>query len=1222
MSSDNYVSTPIHVECSSCHSPVVVTGFHWHLRFPADDDLIERLLKLTLNLSSCPACGGGVRVLAPLLATHLDTRQLLLVEGAEALAPAFQDASGRNLAERLPAARLTVCDDYHALRDAMLPWVFEHLNEMAVATLTGNITRADAKERLQLATRLRLRLLRLVADDVLTIQLEMPEEIQNSICEQTKVPDIAAALRQLWPLQTDALVFQLLQDEAAEAQRSSGPEGLKARIEQRMTPGMFSPRLLQWCQDECIELSAFADDWSGFAPAYWVHYLNAVAHQLAGEANPRCRAWAGFLHLAHDASLDGGFEDAWLPSPEDARLLVRFEDLWSRCAPGMFGKATEKRSEPVRATTDFMQRMGHGERLLDMMRAGPVRFELPPSDSAEERSRQGERVVESAMAVLREHFVFPLEAERREAFASVAAGQVNLLIKNGLPDPAGELAQRLAAWALDARDYVAAFDVGVRSVEHLARGELFAHAASVLHPLMEVFSQPAVEEQLGRDGVQLTVHFWNEAGNVMRQLRRFETALQAYALSRTFSALVEAPHRDHLEQILWANEARVFRDMGRYAEAKQRLTELLKRNPGDVPALHSLAMLHLALNEPNEARACVDRALGIVDKVADALLYGRLLQTRGLAWSAKGDPLAALRDLALALERSPPGAGALETQICIATAMAAVSGSLPVPARVRLHLEAVVRGEVDHAASGLQTNLRATAALALCELLLAHHPDAELRAFCDDWLDPLLAPLQDGKPPWQLCALRGRVALRLDGKRQAWPWFERALAMLDADVPKDEEATAALGWLRDKNSFHLELADLAIELARDGHIETRQLIPIFESVNARSTSAKMGARSVLASAETVSRNLREAARALPGTLRVVAFLEGRRHVQCLMLQADDEPRLLEQGAFSAPEMRQMKLRFADALSYVNPTDLDGLDHELRDWHGFARRLGPMLVHGAKPGDTLALLPGASLAALPLHLSPVDAAGTTLIERHPVIYCGNFTTLVNPAPSVGFTDHGRTLVVEVARAKDDASFRTALHNAATALVAASAGPTQVLSATQATRVAILAALERCDEAYFLCHGADGGRQAGFALCVSDGVSLPPSALAIDAVPELKRFTLDWLDLEALQAAPWLLVSMACSTGRTVVDSGGSRLGMEQALLARGTSAIVSPQWDIDQVAALSWLGAFGARAAEDDPSIAARVSRATIATREQFGHWYFWGPFTLTGSLFKFVTQPK
>lgn len=162
----------------------------------------------------------------------------------------------------------------------------------------------------------------------------------------------------------------------------------------------------------------------------------------------------------------------------------------------------------------------------------------------------------------------------------------------------------------------------------------------------------------------------------------------------------------------------------------------------------------------------------------------------------------------------------------------------------------------------------------------------------------------------------------------------------------------------------------------------------------------------------------------------------------------------------------------------------------------------------------------------------------------------------------------------------------------------------------------------DEAYFLCHGADGGRQAGFALCVSDGVSLPPSALAIDAVPELKRFTLDWLDLEALQAAPWLLVSMACSTGRTVVDSGGSRLGMEQALLARGTSAIVSPQWDIDQVAALSWLGAFGARAAEDDPSIAARVSRATIATREQFGHWYFWGPFTLTGSLFKFVTQPK
>jgi CHAT domain-containing protein len=123
------------------------------------------------------------------------------------------------------------------------------------------------------------------------------------------------------------------------------------------------------------------------------------------------------------------------------------------------------------------------------------------------------------------------------------------------------------------------------------------------------------------------------------------------------------------------------------------------------------------------------------------------------------------------------------------------------------------------------------------------------------------------------------------------------------------------------------------------------------------------------------------------------------------------------------------------------------------------------------------------------------------------------------------------------------------------------------------------------------------------------------IAVDDAPEFARFILGWDDLDELAAAPRLVVSIACSTGRIVLASGGARLGLEQTLFARGARTIVSPLWDVDQTAALAWIDAFeAARRAPDTRTLADAYRTACLELKRTYGHLYFWAPFIASGPL--------
>lgn len=330
----------------------------------------------------------------------------------------------------------------------------------------------------------------------------------------------------------------------------------------------------------------------------------------------------------------------------------------------------------------------------------------------------------------------------------------------------------------------------------------------------------------------------------------------------------------------------------------------------------------------------------------------------------------------------------------------------------------------------------------------------------------------------------------------------------------------------------------------------------------------------------------------------------------------EAPALLEDAYLPTQTVREVQTDFAKALSYCNPADPDALDQDLVSWNDLAGTIGGWIAECVAPGDRVAILPGRSLVGLPIHLCPVAAGGTSLIEEHAVIYAGNFSLLLRKDERGEEAVEEGTLCVAVGKNRDTSEFRARLAEATRDIGASCAPHAEVLIGKDATLARIKTALNGCEEAYFLCHGAYGGRKVGFAICISDGVSLPPSLLDIDNVPELKRFTLDWMDLSDLNRTPRRIVSIACSTGRTLVIEGGSRLGIEQSVFALGTRSLISPQWDIDQDASIAWIKHMNAaREASGIKSAAELCRTATISTKQQFQHPFFWGAFAVTGSIF-------
>jgi hypothetical protein len=255
--------------------------------------------------------------------------------------------------------------------------------------------------------------------------------------------------------------------------------------------------------------------------------------------------------------------------------------------------------------------------------------------------------------------------------------------------------------------------------------------------------------------------------------------------------------------------------------------------------------------------------------------------------------------------------------------------------------------------------------------------------------------------------------------------------------------------------------------------------------------------------------------------------------------------------------------------------------------------------------------------LPLHLTPLPDPQIDLLTHHPVVFAANLPLLLDDPGSVAEHGSRRSLVVAVAKDRDSRTFRKRLAVAARRITRDLGGRPSAhhLSSRRATPPRVLAELARADALFLLCHGARIGLRRGYGIYLSDGHDLPPAmAVDVEVRPEVGRFALAWDDFAAAPGAPRLIVSLACSSARTVIATGGVRVGPEASAFGKGTVAVVAPLWNVEQETALAWMQRFQAARARPGWHVWDAHREACLELRRESPHPFFWGPFILTARL--------
>ena len=1184
----------------------------WHFEFPNDPDAIIDVLTQRVNVRLCPVCKKPVQIVVPLFAFNALIKRGLMVSAGIPV-----DKLSAQL-EQLGSPRLGVdiVHDYEALRLAMLPWLADYLRETLILVVTGGIGLIGPEERRTYLVPLHLRLLRLVADGGLTVALSLPDNMLSKIKKATGKDDAADAVRALIPRQVAASVHGRVIDLYHEAAEANGLQDLYTAVEAALPPDAISDVVLRIFIGDCKPL-ADVQGGGDFMDAYRAQMVNAIVHACANRVNPQSRAWAEYLRLAWRLSQEGGEPpSSYLPSTS-APKFTRFEDFWDISAGDLAGSGdrTEmaRRFDRLRA---MMIGLGFEKRLADMLDGGLFGFEVQGADP-EELEATAKVLVKSVHDVFLENHSFNISVQESLEMGSIASGLFQSMNVSGQTDSAAELANWLIRDAIEAGDFVAAFKIGCSAISKLNEAQAWDRSVEVGEPLVSKFTESEVGEQLAYAGAHLTVEFWNEVGNTFRYQHLYDAALSSYGIARGFLCLIkDKDTREKDDSVLALNEGRVYRHMGRYGIALQRLMQGATSQPDDAEAHHGLAILFGEINRLDEAFRSINRAI-TVSMVKRPRGHANMLITRAVIQARLGLAREAAADLEAADRLAPADAYGLRMRI--AAAVGFWLANTEIPGDLVNNAENRLWAFIRKSSSATPPSTLVTALAGLGMLLLARGRFDDARRLDGDHLQPFLRDGDLGQWPWELLYLKGRLERKFGTNEESWPWFRATLDALEAEVPSQEDAAFSGTWLADKDAFQAELADLAIDLVTRHAIDASELPRVYEFVNGRSLGARLARQNAAMDLNaTIRDRLIDAAKLRGRPIVVFLFVDAGDAVHLVRLSSNDPiPRLVDGGVFPLDRVHAVSERFVSAMRRANPAALDGLDRDLETWLIFADELGGVIADDVPDGTEVCFLPGRHMTALPLHLVKLPT-GESLVEKHPVVYAANFALLLNdPSPITKPTSD--CLVITVAKNNDTADFRTRLDEEGKRLIKhlEETGRTaHWLDGLDATTKSVVDNLTQSDEVFFLCHGTHGGRMKGYGICLSDGKSLPPPLLPVDDAPDFSRFVLGWDDLEGLTPAPRLVVSVACSSGRIVVAPGGVRLGLEQTLFSSGTRAIVSPLWDVDQEASLDWVDAFQS-ARQNADGFSSDAHRASCrALKKLYNHAYFWAPFIVSGSLFE------
>lgn len=843
----------------------------------------------------------------------------------------------------------------------------------------------------------------------------------------------------------------------------------------------------------------------------------------------------------------------------------------------------------------MMTHWGFGERLKDVLAAGIVRFEVKGSDA--EITEKIEALVDILLEKLGREIRLNESPQASDASGALVGGVVRGLLVNGCHPQAIALARRLMHAAKQAGDKVAVVAIASHSTEPLNTFEEYDAARDLI--------ADAADFNGGLSGVEpdLALRFLVEMGNCARYAHIYANALEMYEGARgILQFTAEGEMRERNADVLLLNVAIVLRGLRRYGEALSTLETLVAKRPDHADGQHSLAVLHALTGNTAAALSHLDRAIVLTAGGPRTQERASLLVSRGHIRRLLNLDDDALRDCAAVLALPV----AKSVQVRAACVAALCRPSTEPGCKTQDEAVAAIRRYLDATRDAPVSDRRGTALGSMAEFLLRQGRVAEAGKLLNGSVPRWRAA--NVRLPWEIDAVEGWLAHIAGQDERSWQHLQSAMARVDHEVPHGDDARFAAGWLHDKGELQARTAQVGIRCVRGGSASARELLRVYEFINGRELSARLGAER--ATQLDVSAGLAKVQRAVECFLFIDAGAEiGLVRVGCGGVEVE----LIEMPTLSATDLAAVRTATLLAFKRANPADLGPHDRNMGPWKDLAARIGAAIASHVRAGVHVCFLPGRLLTGLPLHTLPLPD-GKCLLEHVTVSYAANFATLL--APPRGTRSELAGLVLMPKQEERPKFVENAQHiqgRLAEQLRQRFAKVESIQGPAKGKRDA-LDLLGRAEEVVLLCHGYDGGPEHGFGICVAADGRPPPPLLAVERAAELRDFMITWPDLEALHSAPSVVVSIGCSTGMTVIGTAGVRYGLEQTAFAAGTRALVSPLWDVDQTASHAWLEHFYTARNVYGMDLMQACRAASLRLKSERSHAYFWAPFVLNGSI--------
>jgi len=1161
--------------CPGCEQPVAVPpDLVGRVSYPDDVGVIADICFGRFNMR-VHQCGERIAFVVPVVSAWVRTKEFVCIGDP-----------GMDTRQSAAAAgwSTSLVDDYAGLARQIYKWIERDSSPLWTTVFDDSFWELSLSDAVKALGPIRLLALKLARDGHMDVPLERMAEYFEISADVSR-DDMIGRMQLL----TAALTAEQLK----RGVRLAILKGLGGRLEE--TVAALVPLD---CLDDLVlaVLRNEAEPISGIGPpdvaletlVLLVAY--ALAHRLLKRENPLLANLAGFLVGVYELGERDGVEldqRFWL-TPQQFRRLV---DADSAIAGALrLGEADQQGLRSMRAQ-DFLSRLGW----LDLVLNATVRF--TNSEGSAPDATDPASLADTVLTVAVEQ----AGGDEWTAGQLAAAGAFKLMHTN-LPIDEHAFLNRVARGIAERVSPVALLAFLGSSMEHanlIHRIDLATDAAAWA---MKIFSTVRV-------GPERMMSVLVELGNTLRYRQEWDGALRFYDMATQFSRFVPEG-RVTREATLERNRALVLRDAGRFSEAETILKEQARTRRDDPDAQESLIHLYELAGRRAKALRLVEEQLGRTDLGPYQSSRFVALRASVRAGLKEHDAAAADCQAAAAVQKDDLWR-LLQIEMCALMTDPTDEDLAAYVADCERHVIELLNGpRLDN------PNMIFTAAVLAALRQLRTGRVAEAGQLIEKITDRF-AGLEDGGH-WMFQLAIGWYAFEATGGADAFDRLRAAVTELDDRLPMAAEAGYAMGAL---SGFAIEdLQRLAVSAGvaavADGRNQPGDLTPVLDVANGRDLTARASSSAWITDTSPATAENLNRWQDVTGA-DVVAFVDDTPTLR-LLLQPAIGPRRLVDTSIPVTELG-LAVRTLRKYDYANPRQPHRLDSQLEPWWKCAEIIATVLRRELPGERELVLIPSRLLVATPLHAA--GWPGRTLIADRPVSVSPNQRLLIGRrtvrAPAHDSIPYG---LIAVPRAAENAAFAERL-NAFLGDVRSRAPRARVVSAAEADEAAALAVLGEADVVFILCHGVHGGDGLGPGICVSAGGIRPPSRLDITEDPNLAAFILSWEDVGKVSRSPDLLVSIACSSGRTVVGAGGTRLGLEHLSLASATRFLVAPLWPVDQHSALDWVETFLGPLDLVSAANSLRLQNvpeihraATLALAEKYPHPYHWAPFALTTAL--------